>query len=47
VAQSRFELLDTITQPSMDKAYNVAINDFRKYKSQHTPELKEIALRVF
>jgi hypothetical protein len=47
VAQSRFELLDTITQPSMDKAYNEAINDFRKYKSHLTPELKEIALRVF
>lgn len=47
VAQSRFELLDEITQPSIDKAYNEAINDFRKYKQYLTPELKEKALRVF
>jgi len=47
VAQSRFELLDEITQPSIDKAYNEAINDFRKYKNELTPELREIALRVF
>jgi uncharacterized tellurite resistance protein B-like protein len=47
VAQSRFELLDEITQPTIDKAYNEAINDFRKYKNYLTPELREKALRVF
>lgn len=47
VAQSRFELLDEITQPSMDKAYNEAINDFKKYKNHLTPELKQKALNVF
>ena len=47
VAQSRFELLDEVTQPSIDKAYNEAINDFRKYKKHLTPALKEKALRVF
>jgi hypothetical protein len=29
-AQSRFELLDEITQPSIEKAYNEAIHDFKK-----------------
>ena len=47
VAQSRFELLDEITHPSMEKAYNEAIHDLRKYKAHFTPELKEIAIRVF
>jgi tellurite resistance protein len=47
VAQSRFELLDEITHPTIEKAYNEAIRDLRKYKAQFTPELKEKALRVF
>ena len=47
VAQSRFELLDEVTDPSMEKAYNEAINDLRKYKSHLTPELRQKALRVF
>lgn len=47
VAQSRFELLDEITHPTIEKAYNEAIHDLRKYKKYLTPELKEKALRVF
>jgi tellurite resistance protein len=47
VAQSRFDLLDEVTQPSLNKAYNEAINDFRKYKEHLTPELKEKAINVF
>jgi len=45
-AQSRFELLDEIIQPSIEKAYNEAIHDFRKYKSYLTEELKEKTIRV-
>jgi tellurite resistance protein len=45
-AESRFELLDEITQPSIEKAYNEAIHDFRKYKSYLTDELKEKSIRV-
>jgi len=45
-AQSRFELLDEVTQPSIEKAYNEAIHDFRKYKSHLTDELKQISIRV-
>jgi hypothetical protein len=45
-AQSRFELLDEIVEPSVDKAYNEAIHDFRKYKAYVTPEFKEKTLRV-
>jgi hypothetical protein len=47
VAQSRFELLDEVTHPSMQKAYNEAINDLRKYRTHFTPDLKEKAIRVF
>ena len=47
VAQSRFELLDEVTQPSLDKAYNEAINDFKKYRGNLTQELKEKAIAVF
>ncbi|MFZ2904663.1 MAG: hypothetical protein WAZ98_00545 [Cyclobacteriaceae bacterium] len=47
VAQSRFDLLDEVTQPSINEAYNEAINNFKKYKNHLTPELKEKALRVF
>ncbi len=46
-AQSRFELLDEITEPSIEKVYNEAIHDFRKYKAFFTDELKQRALRVF
>ena len=45
-AESRFELLDEIIQPSIEKAYNEAIHDFRKYKAYVTDELKEKSLRV-
>jgi tellurite resistance protein len=45
-AESRFELLDEVTQPSIEKAYNEAIHDFRKYKTHLSGELKEKALRV-
>jgi uncharacterized tellurite resistance protein B-like protein len=45
-AESRFELLDEVIEPSIDKAYNEAMHDFKKYKSHLTPELKEKTLRV-
>lgn len=45
-AQSRFELLDEVVEPSLDKAYNEAMYDFRKYKDHLSPELKEKTLRV-
>jgi hypothetical protein len=45
-ALSRFELLDEITQPSVEAAYNEAIHDFRKYKSFLTDDLKQTCLRV-
>jgi uncharacterized tellurite resistance protein B-like protein len=46
IAQSRFELLDEVTQPSIDKAYNEALHDLKKYKDHLTDELKETAGRV-
>jgi hypothetical protein len=45
-AQSRFELLDEVTEPDIDKAYNEAMYDFRKYKAHLTPEIKEKTVRV-
>lgn len=45
-AQSRFDLLDEVIQPTPDKAYNEALHDFRRYKDHLTPELREKALRV-
>lgn len=45
-AQSRFELLDEIVEPNIDKAYNEAIFHFKKYKKHVTPEVKEKTLRV-
>jgi uncharacterized tellurite resistance protein B-like protein len=39
IAQSRFELLDEVTQPSIDLA-------LKKYKEHLTPELVAIALKV-
>lgn len=47
VAQSRFELLDEVTQPTLDQAYNEAINDFKKYSGHLTTALKEKAITVF
>ena len=32
IAQSRFELLDEVTQPSIDQAYNEALHDLKKYR---------------
>lgn len=46
VAQSRFELLDEVTQPSIDIAYNEAMHDLKKYRDHLTPALKEKAIRV-
>jgi len=45
-AQSRFELLDEVIQPSIEKAYNDAIHDLRKYKEYFTDELKDKAILV-
>jgi uncharacterized tellurite resistance protein B-like protein len=46
-AQSRFELLDEVIQPSLEKAYNEAVHDFRKYKDHPlSGELKAKAIRV-
>ena len=45
-AQSRFELLDEVVQPSIEKAYNDAIHELRTYKEHFTEELKDKALVV-
>lgn len=45
-AQSRFELLDEVIEPTIDKAYNEAMHDFRKYKSHLTDDLKNKIIRV-
>ena len=45
-AQSRFDLLDEEIQPSMSKAYNEAMHDFRKYKAYLTEDMKQKAIRV-
>lgn len=45
-AQSRFDLLDEVIQPTIEKAYNEAIHDFRKYKDHLTSDLKQKAIRV-
>jgi uncharacterized tellurite resistance protein B-like protein len=45
-AESRFELLDEVVQPTIEKAYNEAIHDFRKYRAHLTEDLKEKAVRV-
>jgi len=45
-AQSRFELLDDVTHPSIEKAYNDAIHELKKYKDYLTDELKATALLV-
>ncbi len=46
IAQSRFELLDEVTQPSVDIAYNEALHDLKKYRKNLTEEAKEKAIRV-
>jgi tellurite resistance protein len=46
IAKSRFELLDEVTQPSIDIAYNEALHDLKKYREHLTEELKEKAIRV-
>ena len=45
-AESRFELLDEVTHPTLEHAYNEAINEFRKYKDHLDEPLKKVALRV-
>ena len=45
-AQSRFELLDEVIQPSIEKAYKDALHDLKKHKDHFTPEMKETAIRV-
>lgn len=45
-AQSRFDLLDEVIQPSIENAYNEAIHDFKRYKDHLSAELKEKAIRV-
>ncbi|GIV36202.1 MAG: hypothetical protein KatS3mg032_0581 [Cyclobacteriaceae bacterium] len=46
VAESRFELLDEVLNPTPEEAYKQAMADFKKYKNALTPELKEKARRV-
>jgi hypothetical protein len=46
IAISRFELLDEVTQPSIDIAYNEALHDLKKYRSHLTTELKDKAIYV-
>lgn len=46
IAQSRFELLDEVTQPTIDVAYNEALHDLKKYREFLTEDLKQRALRV-
>jgi uncharacterized tellurite resistance protein B-like protein len=45
-ALSRFELLDEVTRPTIDAAYNDALHDFRKYKTHFTEEIKQKSIRV-
>lgn len=45
-AQSRFELLEEVTHPTIEHAYNEAINELKKYKQHFTPELQIKAVKV-
>jgi hypothetical protein len=45
-AQSRFDLLDEVTQPSIDRAYNDALHELKKHSAALTPELKDKAVVV-
>ncbi len=46
IAQSHFEVLDEVTLPTLDKAYNAALFELRKHKSHFTPELRTKSLRI-
>jgi hypothetical protein len=46
IAQSHFELLDEVTLPALNNAYNAAIFELRKHREHFTPDLKERAVRV-
>jgi hypothetical protein len=41
IAHSHFELLDEVTLPSIDKAYNAALFELNKHKGKFTPELRQ------
>jgi len=45
-AESRFELLDETTHPTLLEAYNAAMNEFRKYKDQMSDDMKKKALKI-
>lgn len=45
-AQSRFEVLDEITHPTMEHAYNEAMFEFKTHKQKLTPELKAKTVKV-
>jgi uncharacterized tellurite resistance protein B-like protein len=45
-AQSRFDILDETVQPSIEKAYNEAIHEFKKYKDHLNDDLRAKSLRV-
>jgi tellurite resistance protein len=45
-AESRFELLDQVTHPSISSAYNDAMFEFNKYSAHMDDDLKQKALRV-
>ncbi|MEJ1240148.1 hypothetical protein WBG78_18555 [Chryseolinea sp. T2] len=45
-AQSRFELLDEVIQPSIDRAYNDALHELRKYSAYLTEDIKEKVMTV-
>jgi uncharacterized tellurite resistance protein B-like protein len=45
-AQSRFELLDEVIEPSIEKVYNEAVHDLRKHKDHFNDELRLKTLRV-
>lgn len=45
-AESRFELLDEVVQPSIDRAYNEALHELRKYSEAMTDDLKQKAMTV-
>lgn len=46
IAESHFELLDEVTHPTMEHAYNAAIFELKKYKGHITTEVKDKALRI-
>lgn len=46
IAQSHFEVLDEVTLPTLDKAYNAALYELKKHKQHFTPALHEKSIRV-